>query len=155
MTTTITHHHSTLALFTPAEALFERVPTVHAAGGDMHSSARKQLARHNLLIQRAAQHRASPTPAERALWSALRGKQLGAWFRRQYVLGEYIVDFVALTPRLVLEVDGDSHRLRPVSDAHRDRWLAAQGNRVLRFSNHAVLTRLPDVAARIRQALTL
>src|SRR5690606_4649233 len=57
------------------------------AGGFMHrsaiSSARKQFARHNLLIQRAAQHRASPTPAERALWSALRGKQLGAWFRRQ------------------------------------------------------------------------
>ena len=63
------------------------------------------------------------------MWFAVRGKQLGAWFRRQYVLGEYIVDFVALTPRLVLEVDGDSHRLRPVSDAHRDRWLAAQGNR--------------------------
>jgi len=117
------------------------------------NSARKQLARHNLLIQRAAQHRASPTPAERALWSALRGKQLGAWFRRQYVLGPYIVDFVALTPRLVVEVDGDSHRFRPASDAHRDRWLAAQGYRVLRVTNHTVLTRLPDVAARIRQAL--
>ncbi len=125
----------------------------------MHSSAinsaRKQLARHNLLTQRAAQHRASPTPAERALWSALRGKQLGVWFRRQYVLGPYIVDFVALTPRLVIEVDGDSHRVRPVSDAHRDRWLTTHGYRVVRVTNTAVLTSLPDVAARIRQALTL
>ena len=45
----------------------------------MSVSARNQLARHHLLLQRAAQHRASPTPAERLLWSLLRAKECGAW----------------------------------------------------------------------------
>src|SRR5690606_36641054 len=71
----------------------------------------------NLPIQRAAQHRANPTPAERLLWSLLRAKQCGAWFRRQHVLGEFIVDFVALTPRLVVEGAGSAHRTRATADA--------------------------------------
>lgn len=119
----------------------------------MSISARNQLARHNLLLQRAAQHRANPTPAERLLWSLLRAKRCGAWFRRQHVLGEFIVDFVALTPRLVVEVDGSAHRARATADARRDRWLARQGYRVLRVSNTEVLCNPQDVAARVREAL--
>ncbi|MEZ4233550.1 MAG: endonuclease domain-containing protein [Polyangiaceae bacterium] len=121
----------------------------------MSVSARNQLARHHLLLQRAAQHRANPTPAERQLWSLLRAKQQGAWFRRQHVLGEFIVDFVALTPRLVVEVDGSAHRTRATADARRDRWLARQGYRVLRVSNAEVLSCPQDVAARVRAARCL
>ncbi|MCB9608327.1 MAG: DUF559 domain-containing protein [Polyangiaceae bacterium] len=119
----------------------------------MSVSARNQLTRYNLLLQRAAQHRANPTPAERQLWSLLRAKQCGAWFRRQHVLGEFIVDFVALTPRLVVEVDGSAHRTRATADARRDRWLARHGYRVLRVSNAQVLSSPQDVAARVREAL--
>ena len=119
----------------------------------MSVSARNQLARHNLLLQRAAQHRANPTPAERVLWSLLRAKQCGAWFRRQHVLGEFMVDFVALTPRVVVEVDGSAHRSRATADARRDRWLARHGYRVLRVSNAEVLSCPQEVAQRIRAVL--
>jgi len=69
------------------------------------------------------------------------------------VVAQYIVDFVALTPRFVIEVDGISHRYRPLADAHRDRWLAAHGYTVLRVTNRQVLNQLEDVALRILEAL--
>jgi very-short-patch-repair endonuclease len=54
-----------------------------------------------------AQHsRRNPTPSERILWEALRGRRLGVKFRRQVVLGFAIVDFFAPEPRLAVEVDG-------------------------------------------------
>ena len=54
--------------------------------------------------------RKNPTEAERLLWQHLRLRQLrGHKFRRQQPLGPYIVDFVCLEKRLVIEVDGGQH----------------------------------------------
>ena len=47
------------------------------------------------------------TDAERALWAKLRGKQLeGMKFRRQQLLGRYIVDFVSFERKIIVELDG-------------------------------------------------
>ncbi|MCH8998490.1 MAG: endonuclease domain-containing protein [Proteobacteria bacterium] len=88
---------------------------------------------------RARTLRRRSTDAERLLWHHLRGRQLaGLKFRRQHVLGPYIVDFICLERNLIIEVDGGQHAVQPERDARRDAWLAEQGYRVLRFWNHEV-----------------
>src|SRR5262249_51910188 len=61
------------------------------------------------LAARARLMRADPTPSEARLWRALRGAQLGVVFRRQVVVGAFIVDFAAPHAHLVVEVDGGYH----------------------------------------------
>ncbi|MFK1551823.1 endonuclease domain-containing protein [Pseudomonas aeruginosa] len=63
------------------------------------------------------------TEAERALWQCLRGHRLlGLKFRRQKVLGPYIVDFVCRERMLVIERDGGQHVGSPA-----DAWLESRG----------------------------
>ena len=47
--------------------------------------------------------------SERLLWSRIRNKQIGYRFRRQYGIGNYIVDFYCPELRLIIEVDGIGH----------------------------------------------
>src|SRR5688572_16830341 len=63
------------------------------------------------------------SPSERQLWACLVNKKLGVLFRRQYVLGEYIVDFAAPSVRLIVEVDGSAHLGREHADARREAQL--------------------------------
>jgi len=58
----------------------------------------------------ARENRKSPTPAEARLWQELRAARLGAKFRRQHAIEFFIVDFVCLSQRLIIEVDGDIHQ---------------------------------------------
>ena len=96
---------------------------------------------------RARRLRRDSTDAERALWSVLRNRQLGGYkFRRQTPIDQYIVDFVCVEQRLVIEVDGGQHDEQSRSDARRTASLEAQGYRVLRFWNNEVLTGLESVA---------
>jgi leucyl-tRNA synthetase len=87
--------------------------------------------------------RAAPTPAEAALWQALRRRQLGVRFSRQRPIFGYIADFYCFSKSLVVEVDGTIHD-------SRDEALYRQGFRTLRFSNDQVLFNLPAVLAVIR-----
>ena len=83
--------------------------------------------------------RSNLTPAERRLWAMLGASRLGGLkFRRQAVIGSYIVDFLCPALALVVEVDGDSHD-DPVRDAQRDRRLQAMGYTVLHFANWQVI----------------
>ena len=92
------------------------------------------------LRTRARDLRNNPTDAERLLWSQLRLWQLGGYkFRRQQPLGRYIVDFVCLEKRVVIEVDGGQHAQQAADDEERDAWLRHEGFVVLRFWNHEVL----------------
>ncbi len=95
------------------------------------------------------------TNAERRLWSRLRNEALGYDFRRQHRLGVYIVDFVCLERRLVVEVDGGQHNLTPHSarDHQRTLWLNADGFEVLRFWNNEVLAATDEVVETIWHAL--
>lgn len=96
----------------------------------------------NRLKPLARQLRNSMTDAERRLWACLRARQIcGVQFYRQKPLGQYIVDFYAARPKLVLEIDGAQHleALHQKRDEVRDAWLAQQGLKVLRFDNLQVL----------------
>jgi very-short-patch-repair endonuclease len=87
-------------------------------------------------------HRSKPTEAEMVLWEQLRGKQLDGYkFRRQHIIGTFIADFICLSKRLIIEVDGLIHQLpeNKISDEGRTKWLNEQGFEVIRFANNEVL----------------
>jgi very-short-patch-repair endonuclease len=86
--------------------------------------------------------RLSPTLSEARLWQALRGSRLGVAFRRQAVIGDYIVDFLAPAVSLVVEVDGGYHDRRCRADGGRDRMLGRAGYRVLRLEGELVMAGL-------------
>jgi very-short-patch-repair endonuclease len=72
----------------------------------------------------------------------LRGARLGVAFRRQAVIGDYIVDFLAPAVSLVVEVDGGYHGRRCRVEARRDRMLGRAGYRVLRLEGELVMADL-------------
>jgi len=95
------------------------------------------------------------TEAELALWRHLRLRQLkGCKFRRQQPIGKYIVDFVCLEKRLIIEVDGGQHSGHASYDSERNAWLESQGFSVLRFWNNQVLKEMEAVEEVIMDALT-
>ena len=73
------------------------------------------------------------TSAEAAVWNMVRARRLGWKFRRQEPMGPFIVDFVCVERRLVVEMDGDGHG--DDYDRDRDAYLQRLGFRVLRFAN--------------------
>ena len=76
------------------------------------------------------------TKAEWHVWSRLRDKQLDGYkFRRQVPIGPYFVDFVCLSRRLVVEIDGAGHDSKEadVKDARKTAYLESQGFEVARF----------------------
>ena len=73
-------------------------------------------------------------------------------FRRQQRVGSYVVDFVNFEKKVVLELDGGQHALNP-GDKIRDKWLRAEGYRVLRFWDNQVFSNIEGVLETIRDAL--
>lgn len=106
------------------------------------------------LKQRAKEMRSTPALYERRLWKVLRDRRLeGLKFRRQEVIGRYIVDFVCFRHRLIVEADGPLHDERVVEDAERDAWLRSENFRVLRFPNNQIENRSHEVVAAILAAV--
>ena len=68
-------------------------------------------------------------------------------------MGRYIVDLVCLEEKLVVEVDGGQHAEEREYDRERERWLEAQGYRVLRFWNNEVIEEMEGVEEAILAAL--
>jgi very-short-patch-repair endonuclease len=97
--------------------------------------------------------RSGMTRPERRLWWYLRKRQLDGWrFRRQHPMPPFIADFACIDARLLIELDGDSHR-DPEADAKRDRLNADRGYRTLRFGNREVMRDIDGVLEVILQAL--
>jgi len=107
---------------------------------------RRQISPHALRLRR------DMTDAERWLWGRLRNRGLeGAKFRRQATIGPYVVDFLCMEKRLIVECDGGQHS--EAADAPRTAWLEGQGYRLLRFWNHDVLGNDEGILATISVAL--
>jgi very-short-patch-repair endonuclease len=105
------------------------------------------------LTRRARDMRHEPSKAENTLWQVLRNRQInGLKFRRQHVLGDYILDFYCIEKNLIIEVDGDSHAEQVEYDNQRTVWLESQGCRVIRFTNFDVLENLSSVVEAIQEA---
>jgi len=107
---------------------------------------------------RARSLRISQTSAEARLWQALRNRRLARWkFRRQHPIDRFIVDFVSLDGKLVVEVDGVTHSSRAEvrRDKARSNILGACGFFVVRVSNTDVYENLEGVLELIEGTLRL
>ena len=106
------------------------------------------LTDHSFMIRRYTNHqltqarrlRRDMTAAETMLWRGLRNGLMGAKFRRQMPIGPYVADFLCISARIIVELDGPPHAEpeQHLHDMHRDAWLGVQGWQVLRFSNDLV-----------------
>jgi len=98
--------------------------------------------------------RKTPTDAEKRLWSRLRLQQLdGHRFRRQHPMGRYVVDFVCLAEKLIIEVDGGQHAIPSANEDARTLFLEKEGFQIVRFWNNDVLANTDGVLEAIREAL--
>jgi very-short-patch-repair endonuclease len=87
------------------------------------------------LIERSREFRTAPTRSEAMLWDVLRDRQLhGIKFRRQFVIGSFIVDFCAPRQRLIIEIDGGVHETQRERDTERQHRLESAGYQIIRVS---------------------
>ncbi|MDD2324912.1 MAG: DUF559 domain-containing protein [Alphaproteobacteria bacterium] len=104
------------------------------------------------IVSRAKGLRKSGSLVERLLWKALRTspEQEQIKFRYQHPLSCYVVDFVCLSAKVVVELDGDSHDVSPQADAERQRVIEGLGYKVLRYSNRDVMSNGVEIAGQVR-----
>ena len=105
----------------------------------------------------AKTNRSNMTEAESLLWRYLRQEQLGVRFRRQHVIGDYIVDFICLKQRLIIEIDGGYHNgiVQQQEDRIRQNWLESMGYKVIRFTNEDVFYHIETVISTIKDNINL
>jgi very-short-patch-repair endonuclease len=107
-----------------------------------------------ILTERAKSMRKAMTETETRIWLAVRAERFsGVKFRRQKVIGPYIVDFAANQPKLVIEIDGDSHAEQEGYDAARAQFLEHHGYTVIRFTNSEVMTNMEGVLERVTEVI--
>jgi very-short-patch-repair endonuclease len=111
------------------------------------------------LTKRARAMRTEMTEPETRLWLQLRAKRFGdVKFRRQKVIQDdhhrYIVDFAANDPKLVIELDGDTHSGSEVYDAMRTHFLESKDYNVVRFTNDDVMTNIEGVLIRLEEIVS-
>ncbi|MBR1652401.1 MAG: endonuclease domain-containing protein [Alloprevotella sp.] len=111
--------------------------------------------RYGLLKGFAKGNRRNMTESEAILWQELRNIGCGFKFRRQHPIGDYIVDFVCLSKRLVIEVDGGYHEApeQQREDALRTQFLESRGYSVIRFRNEEISRNLKTVVGEIKRGL--
>ena len=108
-----------------------------------------------LLIKKAQENRDNPTEAEALLWEQLKSKKLEHKFRRQHLINDFIVDFVCLSKKLIIEVDGGYHLAakQQISDEERTKVLENEGFEIIRFKNQEVIGDNENVIKTIIQKL--
>ncbi len=103
---------------------------------------------------RAREMRHAPAVTEKHFWNEVRDRKLGGFkFRRQYLIGPYIADYVCVEKKLIVELDGILHADRLGYDATRDAFLQSEGYRVIRFKNEDLLEDLSGALEYIRREL--
>ncbi|MDO5607915.1 MAG: leucine--tRNA ligase [Capnocytophaga sp.] len=110
----------------------------------------------HFLVGSAKENRKKAAKAEDLLWQNIRNQKLGAKFRRQHYIDNFIVDFVSLSEKLVIEIDGEYHSdsTQKEYDEERSLLLNEKGFEVIRFSNEEVLNETNKVIQSIEKKLT-
>lgn len=108
---------------------------------------------YRLLKEFAKKNKQFATDAESHIWNYLRGSQLGVKFNRQYIIGDYIVDFVCLEKKLIIEIDGGYHSEyeQIEKDEHRTEKLKGMGFNVIRFANEEIFANIELVISKIKE----
>ncbi|MCL5436225.1 MAG: DUF559 domain-containing protein [Patescibacteria group bacterium] len=104
-------------------------------------------------LSKSLRHR--QTPWESNLWKYLRANRFcGFKFKRQVIIGEYIVDFCCNEKKLIIELDGSQHNdeTKRKYDMNRSKYLASFGYRVLRFWNNDVDSNIEGILDTIKRS---
>lgn len=144
-------HHSPLPLVGEGQGRgrkFSEPPLLHSSPSGIRQGKEK-------ILDNAKTLRSNQTKVEERLWYHLRAHRfMGLKFKRQKPMGPYIVDFVCVERRLIIELDGGQHAEQTSYDQQRDAWLRNQGYTVLRFWNNDVMRELEGVLEEVRSALS-
>ncbi len=110
---------------------------------------------YGLLKDNAKANRNNQTEAESFFWNLAKSNGLGEKCRRQYIIGQYIVDFLFRKSLLIVEIDGGYHMTekQQEEDAVRQKWLENKGYTVLRFTNEQVLYDTDTTINKIKEKL--
>lgn len=111
--------------------------------------------RYVLLKEFAQKNKQFATEAESLLWEHIRAKRLSVKFNRQHIIGDYIVDFVCIEKKLVVEVDGGYHSEyeQIEKDELRTERLNGMGFNVIRFTNEEITGNIFGVINKIKNKL--
>jgi leucyl-tRNA synthetase len=110
----------------------------------------------NELVQLARENRKNATQAEAVLWQELRNSNLGFKIRRQHYVGNFIVDFVCLDKKLIIEIDGEYHNDTEQNQKDEERTVSLEQKhlfKVIRFTNNEVENHLEEVLNKIKHEL--
>jgi very-short-patch-repair endonuclease len=95
----------------------------------------------------------NPTDAENIMWEYLKTKKTGFKIRRQHIIDDFITDFVCLSKKVVIEIDGKIHLKQKEYDELRTIRLNQLGYEVIRFTNEEVFANPAIIALRIKEIL--
>ena len=107
------------------------------------------------LKEYARELRNNLTPQEYKLWQILRNRQFYQLrFNRQYIVGNYIVDFICKSEHIIIEIDGGQHsKPDEISyDNKRTEYFESKGYKVLRFWNNDIDENLSGVYEKLKEA---
>jgi len=107
----------------------------------------------SLLKERSKEMRKNLTEAEKIIWEKLRKSQTKYRIRRQQIIDNYIVDFVCLPKKTIIEIDGPIHNFKKEADEKRTQYLKSVGYEILRFKNEEVLADPEKIAQQIASFL--
>jgi very-short-patch-repair endonuclease len=105
------------------------------------------------LFEKARSLRKNMTASELLLWNKLRKNQLGVRFKSQHPIDVYIADFYCHAVKLVVEVDGESHKNKKEYDEDRTAELENFGITVIRFTNTEILNEMDRVLSVINDKI--
>jgi len=97
--------------------------------------------------------RKNQTEQEKKVWNLLRNQQFyGFKFRRQYPIGNYIVDFVCKEKKIIIEIDGGQHNIKEniYKDNERTKYLEMKGYKIIRFWNNDINNNLEGVFKKLQ-----
>jgi len=121
----------------------------------LHKYETARPSTYKLLKELQQERKRLTTESEEILWQQLRAKTLGFKFRRQHIIDEFIVDFVCLQKRLIIEIDGGYHNKpeQKEADEMRTQILNELGYKVIRFNNEEVVGTIDKVIQKIEYEL--
>ncbi len=111
----------------------------------------------NVQLERRRYLRRASTRPEAELWEYLRSRRFhGLKFRRQYSIGNFILDFYCPQLRLGVELDGAGHNVpaQQQHDAFRTEWLGTMYVRIVRFRNEEVMEDIEGVLKKLGEIAT-
>ena len=111
---------------------------------------------YGLLKENSRENRKHLTEAESVFWQIAKSNGLGEKCRRQYIIGQYIVDFFFRKSMLIVELDGEYHfsTEQQQIDKIRQEWLEQMGYKVIRFTNEEVLHNIENVIEKVKYHLS-